>query len=111
MLDDGALWGAHQRASAAVREASDAAQRIASHIAKQRAVVDSLGDRTRGVGTRSAELTTGFSRMKEAFERLELVALNAGLEGARLGEGGGVGGGRAGGDDVERVADHVGDDE
>lgn len=87
LLDDGALWAAHQRASTAVREAGDAAQRIASHIAKQRAVVDSLGDRARGVGARSAELTTGLSRMKETFERLELVALNAGLEGARLGEG------------------------
>lgn len=87
LLDDGALWSAHQRASAAVREAGDGAQRIASHVAKQRTVVDGLGDRARGVSTRGAELTLGFTRLKETFERLELVALNAGLEGARLGEG------------------------
>jgi len=84
---ESALWALHQRASAAVRETGEAAQRIASHLAKQRGVVDALADRARGVSTRSGDLSGGFSRLKETFARLELVALNAGLEGARLGEG------------------------
>jgi methyl-accepting chemotaxis protein len=87
LLDDGALWAAHQRASSSIREAGEAAQRIASQIAKQRSAVDALADRARGVSTRSAEVSLGFTRLTDAFERLELVALNAGLEGARFGEG------------------------
>lgn len=85
--DESALWSAHQRASNAVRESGEAAQRIASHIAKQRGTVDALADRSRAVSTRSQDLATSFARLVDAFARLELVALNAGLEGARLGEG------------------------
>jgi methyl-accepting chemotaxis protein len=88
-VEESALWGAHQRASAAVRETGDAAQRLASHLAKQRSVVDALADRARGVSVRSADLSGAFTRLKETFARLELVALNAGLEGVRLGEGAG----------------------
>lgn len=84
---EGALWSAHQRASASVRESGEAAQRIASQVAKQRGMVDALADRARGVSTRSSDLSSAFSRVRETFARLELVALNAGLEGARLGEG------------------------
>lgn len=84
---ESALWSSHQRASASVRESGEAAQRIASHVAKQRGMVDALADRARGVSARSADLSSGFTRLKDTFARLELVALNAGLEGARLGEG------------------------
>ncbi|MCW5837688.1 MAG: hypothetical protein KIS78_35170 [Labilithrix sp.] len=84
---ESALWASHQRAATAVRETGEAAQRIASHVAKQRGVVDALADRARGVSARSTDLAAGFARVKETFARLELVALNAGLEGARLGEG------------------------
>lgn len=70
-----------------MRESGEAAQRIASHIAKQRGTVDALADRSRAVSTRSQDLSTSFARLVDAFARLELVALNAGLEGARLGEG------------------------
>jgi methyl-accepting chemotaxis protein len=86
-VEESALWSSHQRASAAVREAGESTQRIASHIAKQRGMTDSLADRARGVSGRSGDLASSFSRLKESFARLELVALNAGLEGARLGEG------------------------
>lgn len=90
VIEESALWGAHQRASSAVRETGDAAQRIASNVVKQRGVVDALADRARGVSARSQDLSAGFTRLTETFARLELVALNAGLEGARLGEGPGL---------------------
>jgi len=86
-VEESALWAAHDRASKAVRDAGDASQRVASHVAKQRGTVDSLADRARGVSARSAELGASFQRLRDVFARLELVALNAGLEGARLGEG------------------------
>jgi methyl-accepting chemotaxis protein len=85
--DESALWTAHERAAAAVREAGEAAQRIASHVAKQRGTVDSLSDRARAVAARAHDLSVSFARVLDAFARLELVALNAGLEGARMGEG------------------------
>lgn len=81
------LWAAHQRASAAVQDSSEAAQRIASQVAKQRGTVDAIGDRARVLSARAQDLSSSFARVLDAFIRLELVALNAGLEGARLGEG------------------------
>ena len=48
--------------------------------------MDAVADRTRALSSRAAELQAGFARVLDAFERLGLVALNAGLEGARLGE-------------------------
>jgi methyl-accepting chemotaxis protein len=85
--EEGALWAAHDRAGASVRETGEAAQRIVSHVAKQRGTVDALADRARSVSARAQDLGTSFGRLVDAFARLELVALNAGLESARLGEG------------------------
>lgn len=85
--EEGALWGAHGRAAASVRRAGEAGQRIASQVAKQRASAEALADRARGVSARSGECSAIFGRLEETFARMELVALNAGLEGARLGEG------------------------
>jgi methyl-accepting chemotaxis protein len=87
VAEETSLWAAHQRAASAVRDSGEAAQRIASHVAKQRGTVDALADRARAVATRAGDLSAGFARIVDSFARLELVALNAGLEGARLGEG------------------------
>jgi twitching motility protein PilJ len=85
--EESALWTAHARAVTAVRDSGEAGQRIASHVAKQRSAVDSLADRARAVSARAQDLSVSFGRITDAFSRLELVALNAGLEAARLGEG------------------------
>jgi methyl-accepting chemotaxis protein len=85
-LDDGVAWAAHAVAATRSREAAEAAHAIAAHAAKQRAAADVLTDRAHAVGARAQELAAGFGRVTDAFERLGLVALNAGLEGARLGE-------------------------
>jgi hypothetical protein len=84
--DESALWSAHERALVRVRDAGSAAQRIASTVSRQRAVMDAVADRTHALSSRAAELQAGFTRLLDAFERLGLVALNAGLEGARLGD-------------------------
>jgi methyl-accepting chemotaxis protein len=87
-VEESALWTAHQRAANAVRDSGEAAQRIASHVAKQRGTVDALADRARAVSARAQDLSTSFGRIVDSFARLELIALNAGLEGARMSEGG-----------------------
>jgi methyl-accepting chemotaxis protein len=84
--DESALWSAHERALVRARDAGAAAQRIASSAARQRASIDAVADRARGLSSRAAEVQTSFGRVVDAFERLALVALNAGLEGARMGE-------------------------
>lgn len=84
--EDNALWTVHERALASTKDAGESAQRIASSVAKQRGAVDSVADRARTVAGRAQDLATSFARVVDAFDRLSIVALNAGLEGARLGE-------------------------
>lgn len=85
-MDDGIAWAAHGVAMKRSRDAAEAAQAIAAHVAKQRAAADVLNDRVHTASARAQELAAGFGRVTDVFERLGLVALNAGLEGARLGE-------------------------
>jgi methyl-accepting chemotaxis protein len=87
--DENALWLAHERALAGARDAGEASQRVASSLAKQRGAVDAVADRARAAAGRAHELTSSCARITDTFERLGLVALNAGLEGARVGEGAG----------------------
>ncbi|HEV3191559.1 MAG TPA: hypothetical protein VGY54_13715 [Polyangiaceae bacterium] len=84
-VQDGALWSAHERASVRTRDAGAAAQRIAATAVRQRGAIDAVADRARAMSSRAAELQSGTSRVLDVFDRLGLVALNAGLEGARLG--------------------------
>ena len=84
--DENALWMSHQRALSVTREGAESTQRIASNIAKQRGAVEAVADRARAAAVRAQELSTSFARLSDAFDRLGLVALNAGLEGARVGE-------------------------
>ncbi len=84
--DDTALWSAHERALVRARDAGAAAQRIASTAARQRTAMDDVADRTRALASRTSELQASATRAFDAFERLGLVALNAGLEAARFGE-------------------------
>jgi methyl-accepting chemotaxis protein len=85
-MADGAAWSLHGTAVKRSREAAEVAQAIAAHVAKQRAAADVLHDRVHTASLRAEELGAGFGRVTDAFERLGLVALNAGLEGARLGD-------------------------
>jgi methyl-accepting chemotaxis protein len=86
IADESALWSAQERALLRARDAGGAAQRIAATAARQRATMDSVAERTRALAARVGELHAATARVLDTFERLGLVALNAGLEGARLGE-------------------------
>ncbi len=85
-VEENAFWLSHGRAVARVQDARRSAQTIATVVAKQRAAVDGAADRTRAAAQRAQELAASFARVGEVFDRLGIVALNAGLEGARLGE-------------------------
>ena len=87
--EESALWLAHEKAGEAVRGAAEAAQQATTSLAKGRSASDAALDRGRALLLRSQEATARTTRLTEVFERLGLVALNAGLEGSRLGEGAG----------------------
>jgi hypothetical protein len=84
--DDAALWSAHERAQAALGEASGHSERVATAVAKQRGSIEGAAERASLVAARAAGGGASAARVAEAFERLGVVALNAGLEGARAAE-------------------------
>jgi hypothetical protein len=86
ITEEGALWASHARAQESTTQASDAAERAVASTAKQRATLDAGTDEARALLARTEELQRQVGRLAEAFDRLNVVALNAGLEGARLGE-------------------------
>jgi hypothetical protein len=75
--DAAALWALHESALVRIRDASEASQRIASNLAKQRASSDVLADRAHSVAAHAQELIGGLARVSDTLERLSLVALNA----------------------------------
>jgi methyl-accepting chemotaxis protein len=85
-LDDTSLWAAHQRASASLADATARAERVVATLARHRSQMEGAAERAGQVVTRAESLAPGALRAREAFERLSVLALNAGLEGARAGE-------------------------
>jgi methyl-accepting chemotaxis protein len=84
--DENALWATHEAALGGAREAAQATQRMAGELARQRTALDGATDHGRTALLRLQDASTVVARVRETFERLGLVALNAGLEGARFGE-------------------------
>jgi methyl-accepting chemotaxis protein len=85
-LDDTALWSAQEQAQRSLRESAARAERVAASVARQRALIEGAAERANLVAARSEGLTPSTARVSESFERLGVVALNAGLEGARAAE-------------------------
>jgi methyl-accepting chemotaxis protein len=85
-LDHNAVWQAHEKVSGRAKESAEMAQRLVSAAARERGAVEAVAERARSIALRAKDAAETFGRVVEPFERLEVVALNAGLEGARLGE-------------------------
>jgi hypothetical protein len=85
-LDDSALWAAEEQASASLKESGARAERLAAAVARQRGLIDAAAERASVVTAHADGLSASSGRVIESFERLGVVALNAGLEGARVPE-------------------------
>jgi len=85
-LDDAALWSAQEQASKSLKESGARAERVAASVARQRGLIEAAAERANLVVARSEGLGASSARVIESFERLGVVALNAGLEGARSAE-------------------------
>lgn len=83
-VEDPALAAAHAKAKKPLSELVPVAERLTGTLAHARSALDALAERERrSQGTR-VELSTATTRVREGLDRLGIVALNAGLEGARI---------------------------
>ncbi len=85
-LTDAELWTAHGRAAHAMVDVERHAERIVASGARQRAQLDAAIESARGLAGRTEAAAVGVRRVREVLERIDVVALNAGLEGARANE-------------------------
>ena len=83
---EGRLWQAHERAREDATSLIEQTAQLLADLAKQQSAVDALREQSRHAQARAHELGASLVRITESFERLRLLALNVGLEGARLGE-------------------------
>jgi methyl-accepting chemotaxis protein len=85
-LDDAALFGALERAANATQETERHAERVAAAFTRQRGHSDAAAERAGEVISRMEAASAAMRRATEVLDRLGVVALNAGLEGARTSE-------------------------
>jgi methyl-accepting chemotaxis protein len=84
--DHAQTFDAHDRATHAAEAAMTTCQAAGATAAQQRTALDTAADQSRLLLARGRELRGTGQQLRESLERLKLVALNAGLEAARLGE-------------------------
>ncbi len=85
-LEDAELWDARDRAAKASQEAERLGERVVASSTRQRANVDAAVERANNALGRCDVVATNLKGVQESLERLGVVGLNAGLEGARAPE-------------------------
>ncbi len=80
------LFQAQDSAARAAEESLRVLHAASAAAAQQRTSLDAATDQLRAVDNRGRDLHSASLRAREALERLRLIALNAGLEGLRLGD-------------------------
>jgi hypothetical protein len=85
-LDEAALHEGHATAIEAAAACQRAAERLGPAAAEQQGAAAATLDEVRLVVALDKDLRGSLDQVRETIERARLVALNAGLEGARVGE-------------------------
>jgi methyl-accepting chemotaxis protein len=80
------LWRAFETIQTQVRSVHEGSGALVPKLVRQASLSEGAIDRVRAGRTRSRELREGISRVSQVLERIEIVALNASLEAARLGD-------------------------
>ncbi|HLV19794.1 MAG TPA: methyl-accepting chemotaxis protein [Polyangiaceae bacterium] len=88
-LDAAVLLRGHTQAAEALESAHATCERSATAASQQRNALAAARDQTAQLAARGREARAAAQQVREALERAKLLALNAGLEGARLGDSGG----------------------
>ncbi len=84
--DEAQLWAAHESALASATQIVESTAQLLDANSRERTVVDALMEAANVARGRADEVGGSMQRVAASFDQLRLVALNAGLEGARLGE-------------------------
>ncbi len=85
-FDGALLYNTHDVAMRSAQAAISTCQAAGATAAQQRGALDAAQDHARLLVARGRDLRAAAQQVREALERAKLVALNAGLEGSRLGE-------------------------
>lgn len=85
-LDVVTLFSAQERASKAAQTAQSSSQSAGASLAQQKNALDAAIDHARLLLARGRDLRAASTQVRDSLERVKLVALNTGLEGARLGD-------------------------
>lgn len=85
-LDDALLYTRHDAARKACESAVSITQTAGATAAQHRGSLEAAADQARLLEAREHDLDSAGKRLAETLERAKLLALNAALEGARLGE-------------------------
>jgi hypothetical protein len=83
-LNPATLLTALERAARAVLDAVDAAQATTTTSARVVSAADAAAEQAELLRTRERDVEAASERVRDALERAKVVALNAGLDGARL---------------------------
>lgn len=83
---EGRLWAAQKKAHDGATHVVESAAQLLASTARQQALLDGVTELARQAANRSPEIQEPTGRIVKALDRLRLVALNVGLEGARLGD-------------------------
>ncbi len=85
-LEGARLFSELQQSGRELETAADRCRAAATSTAQQRGHLDAMTEHARRSERRLQDSVVTLEQISEAFERIKLVALNTGLEGARLGE-------------------------
>jgi len=83
---EAAVLGANEAAQRAVEGTIEIAPRIGEAAARHKTLLDGASERASAMAAHAEGLTLAATRVGDVFEKLSVVALNAGLEGARTAE-------------------------
>lgn len=86
-LEDAAIWDAHARAARTAQDTDKLAERVVAATARQRGNVDAAAERATAIVGRGEAVAADLRAVLTSLDRIGVVGLNAGLEGARSGEG------------------------
>jgi hypothetical protein len=85
-LEDAGLWEARDRAAKAAHDAEKLGERVVASSARHRTNADGAAERASNALSRRQGLAANLRHIQDSFERIGVVGLNAGLEGARAPE-------------------------
>ena len=86
LLDDATLFEAHDHAERAAADAVHQAQSAGATAQQQRSALDAVADRAALLVQHGRDLRGTARVVRDALERVKLVAINAALEGSRSGD-------------------------